>query len=128
MFLYDQFPSSIFRFFLKDTFSMKNFVCFQKFHLFKKRCPTLCTARHTWLKKSAARPFSRVIHPNRPFQNLAMKNLHKRIHQGYPQRMRLQRRLYGIYTVCFLIFTIPVNCKLVCFFAKSLHKALNYYI
>ena len=28
------------------------------------------------------------------------------------QRMRLQRRLYGIYTLCFLIFTIPCNCFL----------------
>ena len=37
--------------------------------------------------------------------------------QGYPQRMRLQRRLYGIYTFCFLIFTIPCNYKLVSLFA-----------
>ena len=27
--------------------------------------------------------------------------------QGNPQRMRLQRRLYGFYTVCFLISMIP---------------------
>ena len=48
--------------------------------------------------------------------------------QGNPQRMRLQRRLYGIYTVCFLIFMIPCNCKLVFFFAKSSFKSLDYYI
>ena len=42
--------------------------------------------------------------------------------QGYPQKIRLQRRLYGIYTVCSLIFTIPCNCKLVCFFVKSSNK------
>ena len=29
-----------------------------------------------------------------------------------PQRMRLQRRLYEIYTVCLFTFTIPCNCKL----------------
>ena len=28
---------------------------------------------------------------------------------------------------CFLIFTISVKCKLVCFFAKSLNKELDYY-
>ena len=33
--------------------------------------------------------------------------------------MRLQRRLCGVYTVCFLIFLIPFNCKLVSFFFKS---------
>ena len=38
--------------------------------------------------------------------------------QGYPQRIRLQRRLYGICTVSFFILTIPCNCKLVCFFVK----------
>ena len=48
--------------------------------------------------------------------------------QGYPQRMRLQRRLYGIYTVCPLIFIILCNCKLVCFFAKSVYKTLQDYI
>ena len=35
--------------------------------------------------------------------------------QRYPQRMRLQRRLYRIYTGCFLLFMIPSNCKLVLF-------------
>ena len=40
--------------------------------------------------------------------------------QGYPQRMRLQRLLYKTYTVCFLLFMISCNCKLVSFFAKSL--------
>ena len=47
--------------------------------------------------------------------------------QGYPQRMRLQRRLYRIYTVCFRLFTIPFNCKLVSNFAKSLNKPLQDY-
>jgi len=40
--------------------------------------------------------------------------------QGYSQRMRLQRRLYGICTVCFIIFMISCNRKLDYFFAK--HK------
>ena len=35
--------------------------------------------------------------------------------QGSSQGMKLQRRFYGIYTVCFLIFTIPWNFKLVSF-------------
>ena len=48
--------------------------------------------------------------------------------QGYPQRMRLQRRLYGFYTDCFLMFRIPCNCKFVYFFVKSLHKPLDNYI
>ena len=29
--------------------------------------------------------------------------------QGYPQRMRLQRRLYGMYTISNLIFVIHCN-------------------
>ena len=29
--------------------------------------------------------------------------------QGYPQRMRLQRRLYGLFTVCFPVFMIPTK-------------------
>ena len=32
--------------------------------------------------------------------------------QGYPQRMRLQRRLYGICLVCFHVFKIPCRSKL----------------
>ena len=36
--------------------------------------------------------------------------------------MRLQRRLYGIYNVCFFIFMIPCNYKLLSFFIKSLNK------
>ena len=39
--------------------------------------------------------------------------LYVRFVQGYPQRMKLQRLLYGIYTVSFLIFTILCKCKLV---------------
>ena len=38
--------------------------------------------------------------------------------QGYPQRKRLQRRLFEISTVSFLLFMIPRDCKLVSFFAK----------
>ena len=38
--------------------------------------------------------------------------------QGYPQRIRLQRRQYGIDTVCFLFS----------FSFKSLNKPLNNYI
>ena len=41
--------------------------------------------------------------------------------QGYPQRMR-------IYTICILIFTIPCNCKRVCFHVKSLNKPSDNYI
>ena len=32
------------------------------------------------------------------------------------------------YFFCFLIFTIPCNCKLVCIFSKSLNKPLDYYL
>ena len=46
----------------------------------------------------------------------------------YPQKIRLQRRLYGIYNVCFLILTTLCNYKHVSFFAKSLDKPLNGYI
>ena len=42
--------------------------------------------------------------------------------QSYLQMMRLQRRHYGIYTVCFLIFIISCNCKLISFFAKFFKK------
>ena len=31
--------------------------------------------------------------------------------QGYPQRMRLQKRLYGISLVCFLTFRVPCKQK-----------------
>ena len=40
--------------------------------------------------------------------------------QGYPQRMRIQRRLYRIYTVYFLLFKILCNIKLVAFVAMSI--------
>ena len=46
--------------------------------------------------------------------------LSNRYIQGYPQIMRLQRRLYKIYTVCFLTFMIPCNCKLLYQYSKSL--------
>ena len=43
--------------------------------------------------------------------------------QGYLQRMPLHRRLYGIYTVCFLVFSVPALQRLVCvFFVKSRNK------
>jgi len=41
--------------------------------------------------------------------------------QDYPQRMRLERRLYGICTVILLKFMIPCNCKQVSFYVKSLN-------
>ena len=37
--------------------------------------------------------------------------------QRYPQMMRLQRRLDGIFIFCFLMFIIPFNCKLASIFA-----------
>ena len=43
-------------------------------------------------------------------------------------RMRLQRRLYGIYVISFLIFMIFSNCKLAFFFAKYFNKSLKTYI
>ena len=36
--------------------------------------------------------------------------------QGYPQRTRLQRRLYRIYTICFFIIVTHRNCKVVSLF------------
>ena len=40
--------------------------------------------------------------------------------QDYPESMRIQRRLYGIYFVCFLVFMIPFNYKLLSFFVKTI--------
>ena len=40
--------------------------------------------------------------------------------------MRLQRRLYGIYFVCFLTFMTPCSCKLVSFFVKFLNRPYIY--
>ena len=45
--------------------------------------------------------------------------------QGYPQRMRLQRRLYRRYTVYFLIFKTLCNFKLVSSVAMSINKPLK---
>ena len=46
--------------------------------------------------------------------------------QGCPERIALYRRLYGIYTVCFLTITIPCNCNLVkSFFVHSLNEQFN---
>ena len=42
--------------------------------------------------------------------------------QGYPQRMRLQRRLYGIYTVCFLIHIYSIQLKPCIFILLNLQK------
>ena len=48
--------------------------------------------------------------------------------QGYPQRMRLQRRLYEIYAVFIHVSMILGNCKLVSSFAKSINYSLNDFI
>ena len=45
--------------------------------------------------------------------------------QGNPQRMRLQRRLYGVYADCFLIFMTPCYYKLVFIFVQSFNKLLK---
>ena len=45
--------------------------------------------------------------------------------QVYQQSIRLQRRLKGLCSVCFSTFTIPCNCTLLCFFAKSLNKQVQ---
>ena len=44
--------------------------------------------------------------------------------QGYPNVWDF-RRLYRIFTVCFLIFLVPCNCKLDSYSAKSLIKPLK---
>ena len=38
--------------------------------------------------------------------------------EGYPLMTRLQRRLYGIYTIYCLFFTIPLNCFFVLFYCN----------
>ena len=48
--------------------------------------------------------------------------------QGYPQRIRLQRRLYGIYNVCFKLFIIIFHCTLLSFFVKSLNKPFKVFM
>ena len=48
--------------------------------------------------------------------------------QGYPQRMRLQRRVNRIYTVCFRTFLTACNCELVYFFVKSINRQAKDYI
>ena len=48
--------------------------------------------------------------------------------QGNPQRMRLHRRLNGIYTLCFLMFITHCNTKLLSFFAKIFNKPLTDFI
>ena len=47
---------------------------------------------------------------------------------GFYKWMRLQRRLSGISTVCFLIFMISCNYKLGSFFAKSLNQPFKDHI
>ena len=42
--------------------------------------------------------------------------------QGYPQRIRLQRRLYRLYTVYFLILRILCTCKLFFFVATLINR------
>ena len=46
--------------------------------------------------------------------------------QGYPQRIRLQRRLYGS-TVCFFMLMNPCNCAIVFFLTKSFNMPLKDY-
>ena len=45
--------------------------------------------------------------------------------QSYAQRIRFQRRLYAVYTNCFLTFMIICNYKLYFCFAKSLNNQLE---
>jgi len=46
--------------------------------------------------------------------------------QGYSQMMRLQRQLFWILTVCFFIFKIPWNCKLVAFTKSFIYLTIIY--
>ena len=46
--------------------------------------------------------------------------------QGYPQRMRLQRRLYKMNTVCFFIFRNTGLCKFLCPIIKKARKDFSY--
>ena len=48
--------------------------------------------------------------------------------EGYPQRMRLQRRLYGICFIRFLAFRFPCRPNLAYFCALSFIKPLKYSI
>ena len=48
--------------------------------------------------------------------------------QGYPQRMRLQRRLYGICLVPFLTYRVPCRPELLYFCAYSFRKPSKYSI
>ena len=48
--------------------------------------------------------------------------------QGYPQRMRLQRRLYRIYLAFFLTFGVYRSCKLVSSVAESFTSPKDYVI
>ena len=50
-----------------------------------------------------------------PIRSLKVSLILKLYTKGYPENMRLQRRFYKTCTVCFIIFIIPSNCKLVCF-------------
>ena len=54
------------------------------------------------------------------FEKLILEDIYI---QGYPQRTRIQRRLYGIYYVCYLTFMMQLNICL--FSAKSLDKPLK---
>ena len=59
------------------------------------------------------------------YQNFLVQSVYIFSILGYPQRMRLQKRLYRIYTVCFLIITIPFSFKTVSSLAKSSKKPLK---
>ena len=48
--------------------------------------------------------------------------------QGYPQRMRLQRRLYGIFLVRFLSFRVPIVGQNCLFCALSFSEPSKYSI
>ena len=50
------------------------------------------------------------------------------IYRVTPQRMRLQRRVNRIYTVCFRTFLTACNCELVYFFVKSINRQEKDYI
>ena len=60
------------------------------------------------------------------FSRLASYSYHLNIQiQGYPHKMRLQRRSYRNYTVCFLRCMIPCNCLTCFFFPKPLNNPLE---
>ena len=63
---------------------------------------------------------SAISHITQKYMNKTTKHI-----QVNPQRISLQRRLYEIFTVCFLTIMIPRNRKLVSLFEKSLNKSFK---